>query len=297
MHSVRRNFLLLTAVLFAAAGCSPQKIMPPEPVQGEVLKSLGMNISASGEKKLTIQQNNTTISLFKEKKGIVFNGTPVYLPDPVKVSEKNIWEISERSAAAIFRPLLEKKKFPIRKILIDPGHGGNDPGVISPHGASEKHLNLLLAQTVAGELRKSGFEVLLTREKDTFIPLDKRVENIAKDKVDLFISIHHNSAPNPKASGLEIFLLDPQGENENEPVSQTVFLALSLHDKLAPLNHFPGRGVKLARFKVLRLAKSPAMLIEAGFLNHPVESAYMATAHFRKNFAMILAQEIAAFAK
>ena len=271
--------------------------MPPEPVQGEVLKSLGLNISASGEKRLTIQQNTTTISLFKEKKGIVFNGTPVYLPDPVKVSEKNIWEISERSAAAILRPLLEKKRFPIRRILIDPGHGGNDSGVISIHGAAEKHLNLLLAQTIANELKKSGFEVFLTREKDIFIPLDKRVENIAKDKVDLFISIHHNSAPNPKASGLEIFLLDPQGENENQPVSQTVFLALSLHDKLAPLNYFPGRGVKLARFKVLRLAKSPAMLIEAGFLNHPVESAYMATAHFRKKFAVTLAQEITAFAK
>lgn len=297
MHSVKRVFLLLTAVLFAAAGCSPQKIMPPEPVQGEVLKSLGLNISASGEKRLTIQQNTTTISLFKEKKGIVFNGTPVYLPDPVKVSENNIWEISERSAAAILRPLLEKKRFPIRRILIDPGHGGNDSGVISIHGAAEKHLNLLLAQTIANELKKSGFEVFLTREKDIFIPLDKRVENIAKDKVDLFISIHHNSAPNPKASGLEIFLLDPQGENENQPVSQTVFLALSLHDKLAPLNHFPGRGVKLARFKVLRLAKSPAMLIEAGFLNHPVESAYMATAHFRKKFAVTLAQEITAFAK
>ena len=79
--------------------------------------------------------------------------------------------------------------------------------------------------------------------------------------------------------------------------TQTVFLALSLHDKLAPLNYFPGRGVKLARFKVLRLAKSPAMLIEAGFLNHPVESAYMATAHFRKKFAVTLAQEITAFAK
>ena len=201
-----------------------------------------------------------------------------------------------RSADTILKPLLEKRNFSIRKIIIDPGHGGNDPGVISPHGVSEKHLNLLLAQSVANELKKSGFEVTLTREKDVFIPLDKRVEDLDKNKFDLFISIHHNSSARPTASGLEIFLPEPQDENSCKRVSQTAYLAFALHKKLAPLNYFPGRGVKLARFKVLRLAKVPALLIEVGFLNHPMESAYLATAYFRKNFAAALTQEITAFA-
>ena len=296
MHSVKKSFLFLLAALFAAAGCSQQKILPPEPVQGEILKSLGLNILASGEKRLTIQQDMTKISLFKEKKGVDFNGVAVYLPDPVKVSDKNVWEISERSADTILKPLLEKRNFSIRKIIIDPGHGGNDPGVISPHGVSEKHLNLLLAQSVANELKKSGFEVALTREKDVFIPLDKRVEDLDKNKFDLFISIHHNSSARTTASGLEIFLPEPQDENSCKRVSQTAYLAFALHKKLAPLNYFPGRGVKLARFKVLRLAKVPALLIEVGFLNHPMESAYLATAYFRKNFAAALTQEITAFA-
>ena len=254
-------------------------------------------LTVSG-KSLRLSSKSCNIAFEVGKRSGSINGTAVTFSfAPVKSGNRHyisLIDFTKTLIPALSAKLPQRK---LMKIMIDPGHGGNDSGVISIHGAAEKHLNLLLAQTIANELKKSGFEVFLTREKDIFIPLDKRVENIAKDKVDLFISIHHNSAPNPKASGLEIFLLDPQGENENQPVSQTVFLALSLHDKLAPLNYFPGRGVKLARFKVLRLAKSPAMLIEAGFLNHPVESAYMATAHFRKKFAVTLAQEITAFAK
>ncbi|MBR2720123.1 MAG: N-acetylmuramoyl-L-alanine amidase [Lentisphaeria bacterium] len=298
MHAVKRFFpALICAVVFAGAGCfwQQKKVAPPAPVQGDILKSLNLNIQSEQNNKLTLRRGVDSVSLFKESRGMIFNGVAVSLPDPVTVSPENRWEISDKSAKMFLEPLLEKRKFPIRTIVIDPGHGGHDSGAVSVHGAAEKNLNLLLALNVAAELRKKGFKVVMTREKDKFISLDKRPEIAEKCKADLFISIHHNSAPNINAAGFEIFLHTPQSEKDIDRAAKGANLALQICRRVSPLNTFPGRGVKHANFKVLRLAKCPAILIEAGFLSHPAESAYMATNHFRKNFSTALAEEIAGF--
>ena len=295
MHTLRALICLL---IIAAAGCFPPRekvVPPPPPVQGDILKSLGLNIQLERSNELVLNNGKDSVSLFKESTGIKFNGTYVYLPDPVTVSPENRWEISATSAKMLFEPLLERRKFPVSVIVIDPGHGGHDAGAVSVHGSAEKNLNLLLATNVASELRKKGFKVFMTRDKDKFISLAERPAAAEKFKADLFISIHHNAAVSTAAAGFEIFLPAPRSEKDIARAAQGADLALILYNKLAPINVFQGRGVKNADFKVLRLAPCPALLIEAGFLSHPVESAYMGTNHFRKSFAAALADGIATF--
>jgi N-acetylmuramoyl-L-alanine amidase len=297
MHTVKKFLPALVCAVMLAAGCfwQQKKVLPPPPVQGDILKSLNLNIMSERNNELVLHNGKDSVSLFKEKKAMKFNGVVVFLPDPVTVSPENRWDISAKSAKMLFEPLLEKRKFPIRTIVIDPGHGGHDAGAVSVHGAAEKNLNLLLAMNIASELQKKGFQVFMTRQKDNFISLDKRPAAAEKFKADLFISVHHNSAANVNAAGFEIFLHTPQSEQDITRAAQGANLAFRIYRKVAPLNTFAGRGVKNANFKVLRLAKCPALLIEAGFLSHPAESAYMATNHFRRAFSTALAEEIADF--
>lgn len=301
MHFIKKLLPTLLFVLLAVTGCSEPEIQetvppvppPPPPTAGKVLQSLQLTVNSSTDKKLVLRSGNHTLTLFKESKAGILDGIALQLPDETTVSAANEWEISSRSAEVILLPIMKRRARPIRRILIDPGHGGSDPGTISVHGTAEKQLNLLLAHAVAAELKKVGFSVAMTREKDVFLTLDQRPALIKRCQADLFISLHHNSASNQAAAGLEIFILESRDAKENELASDSVYTAFCLQRKLAPLNMVPGRGVKTARFKVLRLAECPALLIEAGFLSNPPEGAYMATDYYRKKFAEALARELA----
>ena len=296
MHLVREGGKILFCLLMLVfAGCpvkkEVKKVAPP--VSTGALAAQNWQFAASEGVKTIWKSAGNTLELVSGSHAVIFNGVPVFLPDPVTVTAGNRWDIPERSAAALLKPLLEKRTLSIRTIVIDPGHGGHDSGALSIHGEKEKNLNLRLAQSVAAELKKAGFKVIMTRESDKFVTLDRRPQIAAEVKADLFISIHHNSSANPKSAGLEIFVLEPRNGDEEKAAASSVFTAFMLQKELAFLNGVPGRGVKCARFKVLRLSRTPALLIEAGFLNNPVESAYLPTAYYRKKFAVQLAETLA----
>ena len=193
----------------------------------------------------------------------------------------------------------------ISKIVIDPGHGGRDPGAIGPHGEKEKDITLAIGIALAKRLRAEGFEVFLTRDEDIFIPLEERTSFANKKKADLFISIHVNSNPNKSLDGVETYFLNmtkdayaiqvaaTENETTTKSLSDLQFIIndLMLNSKINESSKFAtyvqnsiissheksnhtcqNHGVKQALFYVLVGAQMPAILIETGFITNPTES-------------------------
>jgi N-acetylmuramoyl-L-alanine amidase len=193
----------------------------------------------------------------------------------------------------------------IKKIVIDPGHGGKDPGTCSPNGLKEKDIVLDVALRVAKNLRENlGCEVFLTRDRDVFIPLEERTAMANAKEADLFLSIHVNAAPNHEARGIETYVLDLASNKDAMRLAamenatsakqisdlQSILLDLMQNSKIKESLKLAGLvqeemvnglnkkfsavsnlGVKKAPFVVLIGAQMPAILTEIAFLSNPEE--------------------------
>jgi len=166
------------------------------------------------------------------------------------------------------KPNLLQHKF---LIVIDPGHGGHDVGTqsVSKPRYQEKSLNLVTAQFVKSYLQQMGYQVLMTREEDKFISLDRRAKFANEHKSNLFISVHFNSAPSADAQGIEVFYY--QSQDNKTRITKSKKLAQAILKHLLLETHAKSRGVKQANFAVIRETTMPAVLIEAGFLTNESE--------------------------
>jgi hypothetical protein len=148
-----------------------------------------------------------------------------------------------------------------KKIALDAGHGGTDPGAIGVTGKKEKDFALTLALKIEERLKADKkVTPVLTRNNDTFVELKERVKIAKKQKVDSFISIHANSTAEPsKATGTETLYT----REESKP------LATIIHKHLIAATGLKDRGVKYQNIHVTRETNMPAILLEVGFINHP----------------------------
>ncbi len=149
------------------------------------------------------------------------------------------------------------------RVIIDPGHGGTDPGAVGPTGLQEKDVNWQIAVITAGELAKHGIKIMFTRNGDEQASLDKRVQIANNIKADYFVSIHANSANNPKATGTETYAYAPGVEGDR--------LAHSVQKSLVQAINLADRGVKYDTLRVVRDTTMPAVLVEVAFINNPDE--------------------------
>ncbi len=206
----------------------------------------------------------------------------------------------------------------ISRIVIDPGHGGHDPGTLTS-GSSEARLVLDVALRLERLLNKEpGLEVVLTRRTDVFIPLEQRTAIANREGADLFLSIHANASRDPKASGLETYFLSFASNPEAEAVAArenaasasdmhslpSIVRAIALNNKLDESRDLastvqqalagrlaksnPGlrsRGVKKAPFVVLIGAAMPSVLAEIGFITNKQEVALIKTPAYRQKIA------------
>src|SRR5690606_12906434 len=205
----------------------------------------------------------------------------------------------------------------VRRVVIDPGHGGKDTGAIGPDGTREKDLTLAMVKKLRAYLEKEGLEVLLTREDDRTLSLEERTRFAYEKGADLFLSLHVNAAHNRDAHGIETYTLNLNSDRyamrlaarENASSERGVGdLQLILADlatkantddsvKLARLvqrnmvsrlqqRHGKDRvrdlGVKQALFFVLVGAKMPAILLETGFITHPEEGKRLKSAAYQE---------------
>lgn len=200
---------------------------------------------------------------------------------------------------------------PVR-ILLDPGHGGRDPGFQNKAlGLDEKNLALDTARRVATRLRAAGLEVLLTRDRDVFLDLKERSALAGKSRADLFVSIHYNAAAATSAAGAETFCLTPAGQHSTHDTGNRGSTAAQPGNRFDALNvraayavqralvsglRSVDRGVKRSRFTVLTDLACPGILVEAGFLSNRAEAIRLSQESHRERVAQAIAEGIVAYA-
>jgi len=174
-------------------------------------------------------------------------------------------------------------------VCIDPGHGGPDPGAVSPDGIQEKNVNLSVAKRVAEYLRRADVQVVLTRDTDKELVLGNdsaaelraRAQVANNAKADFFLSIHCNAASTSDAEGFEVY---------HYPGStKGAMLATNIADAYALASGLKRRKVASANFQVLRDTAMPAVLIELGFLTNKADCALLREPAFLDKIALGIA--------
>ncbi len=179
------------------------------------------------------------------------------------------------------QPQLIPPAKPIGRVVIDPGHGGKDPGATSVLGTHEKDLVLGVARMVAAELTAMGVEVVMTRSDDRFIELEDRPAVAARVRADLFVSIHADAAANRSAAGFTAYV-------DRSPSKGSLTAANSILRRMCD-NCSPSRGVKNASYRVLVCSRTPAVLIELGFLTNRTEAALLGSSGYQRTVARAIA--------
>jgi N-acetylmuramoyl-L-alanine amidase len=218
--------------------------------------------------------------------------------------------------------------------VVDPGHGGDQEGALSPAGDREKDVALAIARRVAARLRAIGAKVVLTRTGDIAVPLANRAAVANALRADLFVSVHLNSMPSAEARrhsmGVETYFLSADGtdasaravaarENADRLAGEPVLdpadpvaailqdledqdalagssrLAYAVHEKLVAWLGAEDRGVKQAPFYVLAGARMPAVLLEVGFISHEAEAARLRAPEYQERIAAAVADGVLAW--
>ncbi|MBI3975828.1 MAG: N-acetylmuramoyl-L-alanine amidase [Armatimonadetes bacterium] len=171
-------------------------------------------------------------------------------------------------------------------VVIDPGHGGKDPGAIGPTGLMEKHVTLDIGLRVRRLLVEDGIRVIMTRESDLFIELADRPRIGRERGGTVFVSLHANASTRTAVNGAETYYLTPL----------SLSLAQMIQDELTRTLALPSRGIKTANFLVLRdNATMPTVLVEVAFISHPQEEARLREEAFRERIAAAVARGITRF--
>ncbi|MEC4988761.1 MAG: N-acetylmuramoyl-L-alanine amidase [Oscillatoria sp. PMC 1068.18] len=164
-------------------------------------------------------------------------------------------------------------------VVIDPGHGGKDPGALGIGGLRETDINLAVSRRVEEILEQQGVRVIMTRSDNRFISLEGRTSMANRAGADLFVSIHSNSiGGRPDVSGLETYYYS-SGRQLAQTIHKNILQRLNVRD----------RGVRTARFYVLRNSSMPAVLVETGFVTGREDAARLATTAYRDQMAEAIA--------
>lgn len=182
-------------------------------------------------------------------------------------------------------------------IMIDPGHGGEDLGTTSTIATKfhEKTANLATAQILQTYLQQMGFHTMMTRHRDVFISLPNRSQFANEQNVDLFVSVHYNSAPAAQAHGIEVFYYNSSDNKERSLASKE--LANDVLENVIALTGAKSRGVKHGNLAVIRETKMPAILIEGGFFTNAEEFAKLKDPAYIRKIAWGIAQGVREYSK
>lgn len=256
------------------------------------------------DRKIQLANEKGQLEFLLNSRAISINGARNWLSFPV-IEKNGEYLVSRTDLAETIepqmRPHMIKDLGKVRTIVLDPGHGGYDKGATNRYGC-EKDYTLDVARKLRPLLQAKGFKVLMTREGDYFVPLEVRANIANKAPDSIFVSIHFNATDrDPAATGFEIYSLTPQGApstqddwmkaNALNPQAGTAVDTHSMelsaciyHSVLGHIAEFD-RGIKRARFAVLRQTKVPAVLVEAGFLTERGESKLIANKDWRGKLA------------
>src|SRR5213594_2696624 len=266
---------------------------------------LPAGVAAAGEKSQLDAVKNP-LEFVSGSREAMINGARSWLCFPL-IEQDGKYLVSRTDVAKTIEPLVRPHRVSVGKVetvVLDPGHGGHDKGQVSKYGY-EKDFALDVARKLRPLLQSKGLRVIMTREGDYFVPLEVRAQIANAARNSIFVSIHFNDTnDNPNATGFEIFSFTPLGapstsddwvtptalsmQAGSEVDGQSMALSACIYHSL--LGHIPefDRGIKRARFAVLRLTRVPAVLIEGGFLTERGESQLIAKKDWRGKLAQAI---------
>jgi len=271
---------------------------------------------------------------------ILVDGRPSHIAYPVDVSQGMVvlpYSFKEQVFDSLFREYyperkLIRKALKIKKVVIDAGHGGEDPGALGRGGLKEKDVNLDVARRLSNILRADGVEVVMTRSSDRFISLLGRVSISNSANADLFISIHSNANRIRSMNGFEVYYVAPSVDDSKraynsarsvpikvkhfEMASNSLALKAIIWDMIYTSNQAESIalsrsicrsmddnsdsriiGIKGARFAVLKGTRMPAVLVETGFVSNREEERLLKNSYYRQKLAENIAEGIRDFAE
>ena len=282
-----------TPVSAAAKTDEPSPISTAEPPPG---------VAAS--KTIHMEAGNSELEVTVGLREVQINGVKQWLAFPVMAHDGQVY-ISRLDLSKIIEPHLRPEMITglqaFTTVVLDPGHGGHDRGAVSKFGF-EKDFALDVALRARKLLEDAGYKVVMTRSTDVFIPLEQRPAVANHIAGSIFISIHFNSSStNADARGFEIYSMAPRGApatNDSHPSERDLreepgnaldmpsgALSGSVFHALLGQVPMVDRGIKNARFAVLRLSTVPAILIECGFVSNNAESTLINSSAWRAHVA------------
>ncbi|MDX9710186.1 MAG: N-acetylmuramoyl-L-alanine amidase [Trichloromonas sp.] len=277
------------------------------------------------------------VDVYGDEKAVLSAAPGPELRAAPKAEEKPVPPPAKIPAAVAKKPVDAPRKASIsgpaaglRRVVVDAGHGGKDPGAIGPSGLKEKDITLALAKLLKTELeRELGCQVILTRDRDVYIPLEERTAIANKVGADLFISVHANASHNKSAYGVETYYLNfskndkaaavaarengtslkQVGDLElilfdlmaNAKINESSRLAAEIQQSLVrdlkrEYSDVRDLGVKQGPFYVLVGATMPSVLVEAAFISHKREETRLASREFQQQTSAAIVRGVLNYA-
>lgn len=253
-----------------------------------------------------------SIEAEKNRRYVTLGGVRCYIGYPIVEDNARLY-IAKRDLEKTVIPVLAPRAVSVPKlqtIVLDAGHGGKDPGKQNLSlGLNEKTVALDVVKRLRFILESRGYKVFVTRSRDTFIELDDRAAFANRQKADLFVSIHFNAGP-ANVTGIETYCLTPAGQHStndagaagdtgaefgNRNDSWNVLFGYYVQKTLVDKLDSDDRGVRRARFAVLRDIACPGALIECGFMSNPGEAAKIGTPVYREKLAQGISDAISLY--
>jgi N-acetylmuramoyl-L-alanine amidase len=301
-----RLFLLAASAAIIIVGCQPSEgpIIEDKVPAGEqnitirqLAATLGMRITESNHTHVVLKNSSNTVMIFTLNGGKLYvNTKPIGEVGPIERKSGQIYVPSSlisriRSAMRAYAPLPTPRTSPKSSrgrlsgtVVIDPGHGGKDPGATSILGFYEKGINLSVALDVARLLEQRGLRVKMTRTDDYYPELEERAAMANRLDADLFVSIHADSFPKSSRRGYTIYVAKAASSSSRRAARS---IARSMSS--TGLNSF---GVQTANYTVLTDTRGPAVLVEMGYLSNRSEAALLRSSSFQDRLAEAIADGI-----
>jgi len=295
-----RTKIKIVAALLAlvAVGCQGPQTTTPSVVTGdhavsieELASQLGLSVEDRDDSFVVLRGGSSTVLIFTHSDGRFFvNGKPIgsvgivrKVGQTVYVAESLISQIKPHLGAPV-APSRPEPRVLRGTIVIDPGHGGRDPGATSVTGVYEKTIVYAVAEKVTAILERRGLGVTMTRQQGEFIELESRAEIANRRNADLFVSIHADSAPNPSAQGFTIYIANAASA-DSQRAARDIARAMAT-------TGMESRGVRREDYRVLVTTRGPAVLVEMGYLSNRQDAARLQDSTFQSKLAAAIATGI-----
>jgi len=344
-------FFLLSTACFMVSGCVSTPVresLPSYTINGAAyvplqalcdLKGIGWEYD-SFARTIVLNKNSHRINMMVGESLVLVDESPVRLKDPVDIYQGAVvvpYKFKEQVLDVLFRDTSSRPEqvsslSKIKKIVLDAGHGGEDPGAIGRSGLREKDVTLDIVKRLSKILKAEGIEVTTTRSSDRFIPLATRVDVANRSGADLFLSIHANANRVRSLNGFEVYYISPSADDSKRALNaaknaaldidsncfagpslntkailwdmiytnsraESIELARSICKTIDRNSDTKILGIKGARFYVLKGARIPAVLVEVGFLSNAAEERMLKNNYSRQKIAENIAEGINDYAQ